>query len=578
MATGTGTELSVDVFTEEESLAFLAARTGLRDDRGARELAAELGYLPLALAQAAALIALQGLSYVDYVSRLRASSLGGELVLGTGDRYSGGVAEAITLSVDAVAAADTAGLSLGLLNLVSVLSTDGVSRQRLMHQLAEAPSPAEVDTAVQGLQAASLLSLTADGSTVAVHRLVARVLRERQHRDGTVGATAATACRFLDAVRASLGEAWRSRREARAWVQHVTALSAAVGQGSGDPDVTNALLGLREEAVTYLLDLGDSAGQAIDLGEGLLGDCLRLLGDSDPTTLAAQNDLAGAYQAAGRLADAIPLYEQALAGRERVLGADDPSTLAAQNNLAGAYQQAGRVSEAIALLEATLAALERVLGSEHPSTLTTRNNLAHSYQEVGRNSEAIALLEATLRALERVLGSEHPSTLTTRNNLAYAYQEVGRVDEAIPLYEAALQQGEQALGGAHPSTLASRGNLAGAYQAVGRNDEAIALLEATLAQLERVLGGQHPDTLAARNNLAYAYGAAGRAAEAIALYERTLADMERVLGPDHPNTVTVRENLRRTKRIAESAGKYNVAVTNSRGVQVGNSNVQVNRF
>ncbi|MFI7134138.1 NB-ARC domain-containing protein [Nonomuraea sp. NPDC050153] len=48
--------LDVDVFTPEQAAAFLYRRTGLDDPAGAAELAEELGRLPLALGQAAAVI------------------------------------------------------------------------------------------------------------------------------------------------------------------------------------------------------------------------------------------------------------------------------------------------------------------------------------------------------------------------------------------------------------------------------------------------------------------------------------------------------------------------------------------
>ena len=54
-----------------------------------------------------------------------------------------------------------------------------------------------------------------------------------------------------------------------------------------------------------------------------------MLGADHPDTLTSRNNLAGAYQSAGRLDEAIPLYEQTLADRERVLGADHPDTLTA---------------------------------------------------------------------------------------------------------------------------------------------------------------------------------------------------------------------------------------------------------
>ena len=69
------------------------------------------------------------------------------------------------------------------------------------------------------------------------------------------------------------------------------------------------------------------------------------------------------------------LLERTLADCERVLGSDHPGTLASRNNLALAYVAAGRAAEAIVLLERTLADRERVLGSDHPGTLASGTTL-----------------------------------------------------------------------------------------------------------------------------------------------------------------------------------------------------------
>ena len=63
-----GVGVPVDVFSEAEALAFLAERTGSVDAEGARAVAVELGFLPLALAQAATVIAVQHLAYDTYCS------------------------------------------------------------------------------------------------------------------------------------------------------------------------------------------------------------------------------------------------------------------------------------------------------------------------------------------------------------------------------------------------------------------------------------------------------------------------------------------------------------------------------
>ena len=58
--------------------------------------------------------------------------------------------------------------------------------------------------------------------------------------------------------------------------------------------------------------------------------------------MAARNNLAAAYQAAGWAAEAVPLLEQNLAECERVLGTNHLRTLAARINLAAANYAAGR--------------------------------------------------------------------------------------------------------------------------------------------------------------------------------------------------------------------------------------------
>jgi hypothetical protein len=101
-------------------------------------------------------------------------------------------------------------------------------------------------------------------------------------------------------------------------------------------------LRLRLWALYHLGELGDSAPQAIAVGEPLLEDAERELGPDHRSTLAVRNNLANAYRAAGRAAEAIPLHQQILADREQLLGPDHPRTLAARDNLAAAYRAAGQ--------------------------------------------------------------------------------------------------------------------------------------------------------------------------------------------------------------------------------------------
>ena len=561
-----GVPVAVDVFSEEEAVAFLAERTGLADAAGATELAGELGSLPLGLAQAAALIAREYLDYGTYLGRLRSLPVARYLGRAEGDTYPHRLAEAVLLSLRAVEAGDASGLCGQLMGMVSVLAETGVPR-RVLHLAASAGAladgetgAAEVDAAVGDLADASLLGFTVDGRSVVAHRLVARVARERLAGNGGLSAVVARAVRMLADVADGFTEAWRDPAGVRELAGEVSAVMACM---AAHPDVFAGavladLLQLRLGSVYLLNMLGDSTGLAILAAEPLAADCERLLGADHPDTLTARTNLAYAYQAAGRTAEAIALYERTLADRERLLGADHPSTLMSRNNLAHAYQAAGRTAEAIALYERTLADRERVLGADHPSTLMSRNNLAAAYRAAGRTAEAIALYERTLADRERLLGADHPDTLMSQSNLAAAYLAAGGTAEAITLHVRTLADRERLLGADHPSTLMSRNNLAQAYRAAGRTADAMPLLERTLADFERLLGADHPDTLTSRNNLASAYLAAGRTAEAITLHERNLADRERMLGADHPDTLMSRNNLGRAYM---AAGRTAEAIT-----------------
>jgi hypothetical protein len=120
-----GAGVAVDVFSWEEALAFLAGRTGSADAAGARLLAGELGRLPLALAQAAAVIAAQRLDYPAYLQRLRAKPVEELLLPVSAGRYPHGLAAAVLLALDAVRAGDSTGVCGAVMDLASVLSAAG---------------------------------------------------------------------------------------------------------------------------------------------------------------------------------------------------------------------------------------------------------------------------------------------------------------------------------------------------------------------------------------------------------------------------------------------------------------------
>ncbi len=472
-----GNAIPVNVFSTAEASAFLVGRTGLDDEAGAAAVAAALGHLPLALALAAPVIAGQRAGYASYLDRLQATPADVSLTQDGTQPYAPSFAQTVLLSLQAVRAADRTGVCTRVMEIMSVLSAAGVRRELLYaagqagvlasgrHRIAAGP----VDRVLKWLSERSLLTFSLDGQTVILHHLVARVIRNELDRRQMVTAACEAAAFVLDVYsRALVGS--HDRRAVRGIPQQVTALLDSLGGPVIEVDEELAWLLLRLQFVAFyhLLELGDSAPQAIAVGEPLAQDLERLLGPDHPDTLNSRNSLAAAYLAAGLVAEAIPLFEQTLAVRQRMLGPDDPETLTSQNNLASAYQDAGRTAEAVQLYEQNLEVRERLLGADHPSTLNSRGNLAAAYQDAGRAAEAIPLLERTMADRERVLGPDHPDAQTSRKNLARAYQDAGRAAEAIPLLERTMADRKRVLRPDHPDAQTSRKNLANADRAADR--------------------------------------------------------------------------------------------------------------
>ena len=291
------------------------------------------------------------------------------------------------------------------------------------------------------------------------------------------------------------------------------------------------------------------------------------LGSAHADSLAAKERLAVAYEAAGRLGDAIAMFAGALSDRERSQGSEFPDTIAARGRLAHAYASAGLPAEAVALYERMVADASRQLGLGHPLTLTARAGLADAYAEAGRTGESLTAHQTVSADAERLLGPRHPTTLAARDNLAAAFLAHGQAKEAVDRYKSLVADYEALNGRDHPDAILARASLASAYRQGGKSKDAIAQYKRVLEDRERTAGPDHPNTIAARANLAFAYRSAGQLREAIREYERTLADRERLQGPDHLDTRTARCNLaaayQQAHRLSEAVQHYERALTDS---------------
>ena len=540
----------VGLFTPGEARAYLDHKLAGHPDLldGAGGLATDLGYLPLALAQAAAYLLDRNLTCSEYRRRLadRRRRLA-DLVPEDGalpDEHQATVAAAWALSIELADQLHPTGLARPLIALAALLDSNGIpdtlfiTEEVVGYLTARLVGQRRVDAAAvrDGLYALHRLNLViVDTDTVRVHALVQRAVREATPADqlAELATTAADALLTL----------WPATDHATTTqVATLRANTTILAGSAGDILWHSAGHPLLYRAGDSLLSAGLHA-LAILYWRDMTHVAARVLGDDHPDTLTARSNLASSYWQAGRTAEAVAIQENLVVTSARVLGAEHRSTLINRGNLAASYRHTGRTTEAISIQEEVAGIAARVLGDDHPDTLMACNNLATSYLHGGRPAEAIAIQKKVLADRVLTLGAEHPDTLAVRSNLAASYWHVGRTVEAITIQEEVAGIAARVLGNDHPDTLTARSNLASSYWQAGRTAEAITIEEEIVAASARVHGDRHPDTLRVRGNLAVSYRHAGRVDEAIALMEEVLTARVQVRGEEHLDTIIARTLL-----------------------------------
>jgi tetratricopeptide (TPR) repeat protein len=565
-----GLHLPVGVFTDVEALSFLAERTARDDPAGAAELASAVGYLPLALAQAAAVIAEQQLDYPSLLTRLRETPVQSYLVRATGDPYPERVGKVIMVALDAVAKGDPTGLASGLISFMALLSSDGVPRSYLRDAglrglLWQSGSgciaqPGAVDEALGRLASASLLTFRADGSAVAGHPLTMRVALERAAESGdrSMIGVGGGAVSLLSAITGALLDPRHDMQTAGEAAKQILALHEHLARflGAQDAQLATELLGLRCWALDSLVTLHEGFSQVVERGPLVVADCERLLGPENAVTLHARTTLATACYQAGQLDAVISISEPNLAMCRRVLGDGNRETLAVRHTLALALEDGGNLAAAIPMWEELLTDRMRELGPNDEDTMATRNDLAHAYEENEDLSKAILMHQLVLDDCTRMFGPDHENSIVCRNNLARAYELADRLDEATLMYEQSWASFVQLFGPSHPYSLQGQHNVAGIYRLTKRIPEAISLYEHVITERTQILGETHPDTLRSCHNLALAQLANGQPSTAVPLLERTLAARVRVLGDSHPDTKKTRSSLALAYQAAARSPTY----------------------
>lgn len=551
--------LPVDVFTREESVAFLSRRASL-STADADRLAEHLGDLPLALEQAGALHVETGISIDEYLRELkdRTSRL---LSDGKPSEYPMPMTAAWALSVSQLRSKLPE--AVDVLRCCAFFGPEPIPRDvfRLAGHQASDPRLNSIfsDTilltrAIRELGRFALATVDAQARTIQVHRLVQALLRDELEEEQRG--------RYKHEVHLLLAGATPRKPDERAnWPRYDELMAHVLPADVAD--CSDAGVRAMVLNVLYYLYRSGNYESARTFAERFVERWSEASGPDHPDVLIAQRHLGGIIRELGEYRAAYDLDNATREKMTEVLGPEHPETLVLSSGFAadlravGDWQAARELDERLRLLHVG------VFGEQSVATLQIMNNLAIDYSLNSEYAKARQLYEQVHRtqsATEEKVGE--PDVLNAWNGLARAVRLHGNAMEAVALGEEAYAYGVNEVDAEHLWTLRTARDLSIAKRRAGDLEGSLELAKDVHTRLQRMMGDDHPDTVAAASNLSNALRASGDIDGAYEIAEQAVSRYQSLYGEDHPYVHGCATNLAILQRLrgdAEAARRTNEA-------------------
>jgi tetratricopeptide (TPR) repeat protein len=544
----------LDVWSREEAEAFFVHSQLLDlekpdEHRDAATVAAELGYLPLALEQAAAYILNVGVTFSEYLAAFRARRLKlFEKEEAKPTQYEKTVAVTWQMTIAQIEQESEAAAEL--LRHCAFLAPDNIpwdifryGAPHLGALLAEALD--EVDLDISPLKELlahctrySMLTYTEDGMAVNIHRLLQEVIRiEMEQEKQRI---------YVKRVTAALTASWQGGDYAY-WpyldmlLPHQKACTENIkkyGIVTAETATLFAQVGYHLHSQAQYRETEPFYIEALEIRR-------QALPQRHSEIATSLNNLAGLYNNQGQYEKAEPLYEEAIEIERSIFPEGHLAIAISLNNLGHLYQKQGQYERAEPLFKEALDIKRQFSPKDHPSIATSLNNIAELYRVQSRYVEAEPLYLEALERWRLLLPTDHPSIATCLNNLSLLYVSQMRYTEAESFFIEALERRRVALPPVHPDIATSLNNLAMLYYHQSRYVEAETFYVKALEIQYAVLPEGHPEIAQSLNNLAELYRVQKHYAKAEGLYIQTLEIRRQALPGSHSDIALSLNNLGR---------------------------------
>ncbi|OCL02580.1 TPR-like protein, partial [Glonium stellatum] len=495
----------------------------------------KLGFLPLAITQAAAFIAETRITLSKYLDLLDAddsSILSREFDDWRRDsEAANSVIQTWKLTFDQIRRQSSR--AADILSLMAVLDRQGLHLSLFRHP---DENEAEFLTALGILQSFSLISTEKGGKIFEMHRLIQLATQSWLHLHSALNKLREQALGLIS-ERFPLPN-FENRKMCGMLSPHAQAILCNTFSSDCTLQYTKLLnnLGCYEHAQ----GLYEAAHQKLSRA---VKERKRVLGMEHPDTLTSLCNLALTLNQQCKYADAEKMGRQALYGREELLGKENPDTLISLTNLAWTLSQQAKYIEAEEMSRLAVDRCVKVLGGDHINTLRAISNRAVLLAYRGEYGAAEEMSRQILDKREKIFGMEHPDTLTSITNLASALQLQGKYKVAEDMFRNVLTIKEKVLGKEHPLTILVISYIAGSLLGQGKYQEAEEIECHAVKIKEKILGCEHQDTISSITNLAVMLAHQGKHEDAIEMHKRAINIQKKMWGEEHPGILTSFQGL-----------------------------------
>ena len=567
--------LEVDVMSAEEALSFLLLRAkmqamGESAQHEGQKIVRELGYLPLAIEQAAAYIRMSQdiLGYLKVYEKNQAAVL--SWMPDCNRSYNFTVGTTWRLALTRLKSEFPSAISL--ISLLAFLNPDEIDVEFLRagcdglepELRALLDDDFKLHQPLFALQTFSLIRIWDSGKKIGIHRLVQTVVKEELSPDRQTHFRK----QILNLCLTAFPDLLKTTVTMEDCRPHFAQTMFCFDQ-TNDPGVESERHMLGQRLGIFL----DVEGYALDnlrvwrLTSEIMA---KVLGEVHGSTTRSTGNLARALTDMGQTKQAAELLSERVSRTQAILGFKDPFTILAMEQLGELYINLRQHSKAVELFQETSEICKKMFGFKNIITLYNISQLADSYRRLGQYEVSISLQEEVLKARTEMKGLTDSETLESLGSLLKAHcdmvksnrsqrdigqsasadgsdtissrsaatdADINKYDNLLTEHHTAVETHVDMFGEEHPQSLAALSNLANAYSNVGNLSVALALRMRVLSCNSRVFGNENPETLYAMQRLAECYSSLRNERDAINWHQKALNGRAKALGAEHPATV-----------------------------------------